>query len=455
MQEGTLVRWLKSEDDVVTMGELIAEIETDKAVVEIEATSAGTVLKLLVDEGTTVPVGEAIAVIGEVGEDVDVEFIDAKEKSDIDTNENNGKVNVGTTETSSINGAEITTSDVERVPTGEIKASPIARKIASEQNIDLSMITGSGPGGRITKNDVMQAVEIIADTSASVPSSSTDIIEPQLKTSPSQAIQHNFVPLNKMRSQIARVTVASKTNAPHFYVSVEVEMTKLMNIRSQLNETLKDQGIKVSVNDFMIRAAVETLKNFPKFNSSFIDEGIKFNNDINIGIAIATEDGLIVPAVTGCQNKTIVEIAQSTKDLIERSQGGKLTPNEYTGATFSISNLGMFDVDNFVAIILPPQAAMMAVGSVKPRPVVKDNEIVIEETMNITLSSDHRVVDGAEGAKFVGELKKVLESPLLLILNKLNHFYWLDDFCLIINKSPSKMDTLAFSFKTMLLIPLV
>lgn len=416
MQEGTLVRWLKSEDDVVTMGELIAEVETDKAVVEIEATSAGTVLKLLVDEGTTVPVGEAIAVIGEVGEDVDVEFIDAKEKSDIDTNENNGKVNVGTTETSSINAAEITTSDVERVPTGEIKASPIARKIASEQNIDLSMITGSGPGGRITKNDVMQAAEIIADTSASVPSSSTDIIEPQLKASPSQAIQHNFVPLNKMRSQIARVTVASKTNAPHFYVSVEVEMTKLMNIRSQLNETLKDQGIKVSVNDFMIRAAVETLKNFPKFNSSFIDEGIKFNNDINIGIAIATEDGLIVPAVTGCQNKTIVEIAQSTKDLIERSQGGKLTPNEYTGATFSISNLGMFDVDNFVAIILPPQAAMMAVGSVKPRPVVKDNEIVIEETMNVTLSSDHRVVDGAEGAKFVGELKKVLESPLLLIL---------------------------------------
>jgi len=409
MQEGTLVRWLKSEDDSVTLGELIAEVETDKAVVEIEATAAGTVLKLLVDEGASVPVGEAIAVIGEPGEDIGVLQIDDKPESD-------DEGVVGVEDVSLNTSQDIKTEEIPSVPTGDIKASPIARKIAAEQNIDLAMVIGTGPGGRITKNDVIKSGAKAIDSSEPATATVPDIVQPKIETDSISTKGQDFVPLNKMRSQIARVTVASKTNAPHFYVSVEVEMTKLMNVRSQINETLQDQGIKVSVNDFVIRAAVETLKKSPKFNASFINEGIQFNDEINIGIAIATEDGLIVPAVTSCQNKSIVEIAQSTKDLIARSQSGKLTPEEYTGATFSISNLGMFDVDNFVAIILPPQAAMMAVGSVKPRPVVKNGEIVIEQTMNVTLSSDHRVVDGAEGAKFVGELKKVLESPLLLIL---------------------------------------
>ena len=409
MQEGTLVRWLKSEDDAVTLGELIAEVETDKAVVEIEATAAGTVLKLLVDEGASVPVGEAIAVIGEPGEDIGVLQIDDKPESD-------DEGVVGVEDVSLNTSQDIKTEEIPSVPTGDIKASPIARKIAAEQNIDLAMVIGTGPGGRITKNDVIKSCAKVIDSSEPATATVPDIVQPKIETDSISTKGQDFVPLNKMRSQIARVTVASKTNAPHFYVSVEVEMTKLMNVRSQINETLQDQGIKVSVNDFVIRAAVETLKKSPKFNASFINEGIQFNDEINIGIAIATEDGLIVPAVTSCQNKSIVEIAQSTKDLIARSQSGKLTPEEYTGATFSISNLGMFDVDNFVAIILPPQAAMMAVGSVKPRPVVKNGEIVIEQTMNVTLSSDHRVVDGAEGAKFVGELKKVLESPLLLIL---------------------------------------
>ncbi len=409
MQEGTLVRWLKSEDDSVTLGELIAEVETDKAVVEIEATAAGTVLKLLVDEGTSVPVGEAIAIIGEQGEDIGEVQADMEEKSHDKDEIDVADVRVDINE--DVKVGEITTAS-----TGEIKASPIARKIASEQNIDLASVIGTGPGGRITKNDVIKAESKVGDRSKTVQTTSSDIVQTETKTNSSQITDQSFIPLNKMRSQIARVTVASKTNAPHFYVSVEVEMTKLMNVRSQINETLQDQGVKVSVNDFVVRAAIETLKKFPKFNASFINEGIQFNDEINIGIAIATEDGLIVPAVTGCKNKSIVELAQSTKDLIERSQSGKLTPDEYTGATFSISNLGMFDVDNFVAIILPPQAAMMAVGSVKPRPVVKNGEIAIEQTMNVTLSSDHRVVDGAEGAKFIGELKRILESPLLLIL---------------------------------------
>ena len=409
MQEGTLVRWLKSEGDTVALGELIAEVETDKAVVEIEATAAGTVLKLSVDEGTSVPVGEAIAVIGEQGEDIGVVQADIEEKPDY-------KDEVEVDDVSLNINQDIKDEEIATIPTGEIKASPIARKIASEQNIDLALVIGTGPGGRITKNDVIKAGSKVVDNSKSAQATSADIVQSETKTDSPQIVDQKFVPLNKMRSQIARVTVASKTNAPHFYVSVEVEMTELMNVRSQINETLQDQGVKVSVNDFVVRAAIETLKKFPKFNASFINEGIQFNDEINIGIAIATEDGLIVPAVTDCKNKSIVELAQSTKDLIARSQSGKLKPDEYTGATFSISNLGMFDVDNFVAIILPPQAAMMAVGSVKPRPVVKNGEIAIEQTMNVTLSSDHRVVDGAEGAKFVGELKKVLESPLLLIL---------------------------------------
>ena len=409
MQEGTLVRWLKSEDDSVTLGELIAEVGTDKAVVEIEATAAGTVLKLLVDEGTSVPVGEAIAIIGEQGEDIGEVQADMEEKS-------HDKDEIDVADVRVVINEDVKVGEITTASTGEIKASPIARKIASEQNIDLASVIGTGPGGRITKNDVIKAESKVGDRSKTVQTTSSDIVQTETKTNSSQITDQSFIPLNKMRSQIARVTVASKTNAPHFYVSVEVEMTKLMNVRSQINETLQDQGVKVSVNDFVVRAAIETLKKFPKFNASFINEGIQFNDEINIGIAIATEDGLIVPAVTGCKNKSIVELAQSTKDLIERSQSGKLTPDEYTGATFTVSNLGMMGIEEFTAIINPPEAGILAVGGIDDTPVAVDGEVVVRPRMRITMSCDHRVIDGAQGSRFLQTLKGMLEEPTAILL---------------------------------------
>ena len=219
-----------------------------------------------------------------------------------------------------------------------------------------------------------------------------------------------------MRQQIARVTVKSKQEIPHFYVSAEIDMSRAMELRQQINSSLEDAGVRVSVNDIMIKACVDALKAYPRFNAMYDDDGIHMNESINVGIAIAEEEGLIVPAILDCGGKTLAEIARASSDLIERSKGGTLHPQEYTGGTFTISNLGMFDVSSFTAIIHPPQSAVLAVGSVVERPVVRDGEIVVSRVMSATLSADHRVSDGAEGARFLVEIKRLLEEPLLLLV---------------------------------------
>ena len=389
MQEGTLVRWLKAEGAEVKLGDAIAEIETDKAVVEFEAAASGVLRKILVAEGLTVPVGRPIGIIGAEDEEMpDVEVEAATPPPDPPA-----------AEAESIplppSGAR---AEAPPTPAAGVRASPVARRLAQERGLDLRQVTGTGPGGRITKDDVLAfegGVEVAA---------------------PSEVGPTEKVPLSRMRQQIARVTVRSKQEIPHFYISAEIDMTQAVELRRQVNSGLEQEGLRVSINDLIIKACVGALKLYPKFNATFGEDGIQMNQAINVGIAIAEDDGLIVPAILDCADKSLTEIARASRDLIERSRSGTLHPQEYTGGTFSISNLGMFDVSSFVAIIHPPQSAVLAAGTVAERPVVRNGQVAVASMMNATLSADHRVADGAEGAQFIVEVKRLLESPALLLL---------------------------------------
>ena len=392
MQEGTLVRWLKAEGATVQNGEAIAEIETDKAVVEFESYASGVLSKIVVSEGTTVPVGQIIAVVGAEGEVVaDVAPPRPPVADSAPPESEAAPAAVEARPSDSGNGAS---------PPPDVRASPVARKLAQERRIDLTQLVGTGPGGRITKDDVLGApVAAVAAPTAVAPAQGGELM-----------------PLSRMRQQIARVTVRSKQEKPHFYVSSEIDMTEAMDLRRKINETLEADGVRVTVNDLIIKACVEALRRHPKFNAILEGDGIRFNEAINVGVAIAEEEGLIVPAIMDCADKSLRDIAVASKDLADRSRNGALHPQEYTGGTFAISNLGMFDVSSFVAIIHPPQSAVLAVGTVAKKPVVRDDEIVVAEMMTATLSADHRVVDGAEGAEFIVDVKRLLEGPLSLVL---------------------------------------
>ena len=399
MQEGTVVRWLKSEDSEVAEGEPIAEIETDKAVVEVESTASGLLRRIVVPEGTTVPVGQPIAIIGTRDEELpEVEATPVKAAEPAP-------------EAASIPlPPSPTVSEAALTPIGEIRASPVAKRLAEERGIDLSRIEGTGPGGRITKADVL-AVEPPARGAEAASAPPVESGAPAVKAAPGET-----VPLSRMRQQIARVTVKSKREIPHFYVSAEIDMTRAMEMRQHVNSEVAEEESRVSVNDLIIKACVGALKTFPKVNASFAEDGIQVSPQINVGIAIAEEEGLIVPAIMDCGGKSLAEVARASKDLIDRSKSGTLSSQEYTGGTFTISNMGMFDVSSFAAIIHPPQAAVLAVGTVAKRPVVRDGQVTVAEMMTATLSADHRVSDGAEGARFLMEIKRLLEHPLSLVL---------------------------------------
>ena len=424
MQEGTLVRWLKSVGDEVSLGEAVAEIETDKAVVEFESTAEGILRKMLVEEGTTVAVGESIALVGKA-EDEEIAGNRASPAPVAELEpEPAGEPAMAEPEQEAPaverDGATPTPTAI-AVPMGEVRASPVARKLAAERGVNLTQVQGTGPGGRIVKSDVMAAepstevlpapVEAPAEAPAPVA-----VPVPKPAPAPVTAGKDELVPLSRMRQQIARVTVGSKTTIPHFYVTTDIDMTEAMALRKQINDNLKDDGVRVSVNDLIIKTCVNTLKKHPKFNASFTDDGIQMRESINVGIAIAEEYGLIMPAILDCGHKSLAEIAAASKDLVDRSQNGTLHPQEYTGGTFSISNMGMFDVTSFVSIIQPPQSGVLAVGTVQKRPVVRGVNIVVRDMMSATLSVDHRVSDGAEGAKFIVEIKNQLERPLKLLM---------------------------------------
>ena len=441
MQEGTVVRWLKTEGSPVQMGEAVAEIETDKAVVEFESYGEGILLQILVAEGTTVPVGETIAIVGAESE------VPVASTPDEPTPAVEAEPPVSTAipldppaQPVSTNGGVVVEDVTPPAPQGRLFATPAARKIAEEQAIDLKQIEGTGPRGRITKDDVLNfashpleavakapVTPVIEDAPVheAVPEPEPESVatpEPVAAAAPpapaaESVSEDGLIPLSRMRQQIARVTVRSKSEKPHFYVNTDIDMTQVMALRGQINQSLSDEGIRVTVNDLIVKACVMTLKKYPKFNSFYQENGIKTNDAINIGVAIAIEEGLIVPALLDCGDKSLRELAAASKDLAERSANGTLSNQEYAGGTFAISNLGMFGVTSFVAIIQPPQSAVLAVGAVAKRPVVgEDDQIKVAQIMTATISGDHRIVDGAEGAQFVNEVKRLLENPLSLLV---------------------------------------
>ncbi|MCI0439118.1 MAG: 2-oxo acid dehydrogenase subunit E2 [Chloroflexi bacterium] len=421
MQEGTLVRWLKDEGAQVKMGEPIAEIETDKAVVEFESYAEGVLRRILVSEGATVPVGQTIAIVGAADEEIDGALPSApapERKAAREAPVRSERQAAPTTRAQAAPAAPAS---------GPVKASPVARRIADERGVDLKLVRGTGPGGRITKEDVLafadapmhrgarEAPPVEKEEAPATPPRRAPAA-PRPAERPAAARPGEIIPLSRMRQQIARVTVRSKTEKPHFYVTADIDMTQAMQLRQQVNKALESEGIRVSVNDLIIKASVEALKKHPKFNAFLQEDGIQMNEQINVGIAVAGEDSLIVPAILDCGSKSLREIAVASKDLAERAQKGTLRPDEYTGGTFAISNLGMFNVTSFVAIIQPPHTAILAVGTVTKQPIVRDDQIAIGQIMTATLAADHRIVDGAEGARFLVEIKNYLENPLTMMV---------------------------------------
>ena len=460
MREGTVVRWYKQEGEDVARGEVIADIETDKATVEFEAYTGGVLHRRVAQEGIPVAVGDAIAIIAEPGEAVGEEpaEVPAAPLEAAATEVESGSVQTvaahparqdGEVRASPIArrlarergidlavvagtgpGGRIVEKDVlEYVPPtdgaqsdGWVKASPLARRLARELGIELAQVSGTGPGGRIVEQDIMAftaAPAEVRESEITVPYVAAEQPSPEVVAVPvaeaAAGSDTERVELSRMRQAIARVTVDSKRQAPHFYVTADVDMGRAMELRREINEALPSEE-RVSVNDLVVRACAIALGRHPKFNAFFQEDHLQFNHSINIGIAISLESGLIVPGVSDCGNKSLAEIAAASKDLIARANNGSLRNEEYSGATFSISNLGMYDVDSFAAIIFPPHAAVLAVGTVKEQPVVRDGQLAVGQVMKATLSTDHRVADGAEAARFLVEVKGLLEKPISLLL---------------------------------------
>ena len=399
MQEGTIVRWLKQEGDEVTRGEPIAEIETDKAIVEMEAFASGVLLKTVVGEGETVPVGQTIAVIGSPGEPLpDLAAAPAAPTE-------------AEAPTEAPTGAEeARPMEAPAVAAEQVRASPLARRLAEEKGIDLARISGSGPGGRITRDDVLAF-----DSQATEAAPASPAAEAIPASVAADGPDVEIMQLSRMRQTIARRTVQSMQEAPHFYVTADVDMTLALTLRQQLNEKLAGEA-RVSINDMIIKACALALVKYPIFNSSFQGDHLRVYKQVNIGIAVALEQGLLVLSLGDCRDKSLADISKTSREVVERAQAGVLREEDYTGGTFSISNMGMFDVDAFSAIIYPPQAAVLAVGTVRKQPVVRDDQIAIAQVMKATLSTDHRVADGAQAAEFAVEVKRLLENPVNLLV---------------------------------------
>lgn len=399
MAEGTLVRWVKLEGETVNKGDILAEIETDKATVEVESSFAGVVHKHLVEQGSVVPVGTPIAIIAAPGEQVE----------DIPTTQPAQEVPAQAQTPQTAPAAPVQPAATPTAPAGPVKASPLARRMATEQGLDIHTLRGSGPGGRIVKRDVENALKSIP---ASFP------IKPA--TPPAQMIStaipgDETVPVDRLRAAIGRRMVESKQQVPHFYVTHACRVDELMSLRKKINSTLPE-GEKISVNDFIIKAAGLALRRYPNLNASLNGDVILRHGDVNVGVAVAIPGGLLTVVNRNTDQKPLRVISREVREMVTRARDGKVRPDDIEGSTFSISNLGMFDVDSFVAIINPPEAAILAVGSVQEVPVVEDGQIKPGMVLKITLSADHRITDGAEAAQFLQAMAEYLENPLLMLI---------------------------------------
>ena len=411
MEEGTLAKWHVKEGDVVSSGDVLAEIETDKATMEIEAIDEGTVAKLLVAEGTeAVPVNTAIAIILEDGEDAS-----ALEGFDVNA-ESAPVVEAAATVAPAVTSTASEKPNTQPATGSRIFSSPLARRIASQEGVDIASLAGSGPRGRIVKKDVEAALAGGAPkahaTLQTMPIGQQPAIDPRVYFEDGS---YDEVPLDKMRMTIARRLTQSKQEIPHYYISVDCELDALLQTRKDLNAHA-DEGVKISVNDFVVRAAALALKKVPDVNVSYAGNAVLKHHHADIGIAVAIDGGLITPIIAKADEKGLAAISAAAKDLALRARERKLKPSEFEGGGFSISNLGMFGVKNFTAVINPPQSAILAVGAGEPRPVIKDGQVTAATVMTVTLSCDHRVIDGALGAQFLQVFKRHIELPASMLM---------------------------------------
>jgi pyruvate dehydrogenase E2 component (dihydrolipoamide acetyltransferase) len=421
MTEGKVARWLKQVGDAVKQGEAVVEIETDKVNIESEAQGNGVLREILVSDGTTVPVGALIGIIGAADEDLTAIKAEAGLIAASAAEQPAAPARSAPIVQAAPTAAHPERSTAESKDTaegnGRIKASPLAKRIAKEKGISLAQLSGTGPGGRIVKRDVETATPAIAAAPVTfaqpIVAAAPAVAQPSV-LGPSILKAEEVTP-TKLRQTIARRMVASKQTVPHFYVTSEIEMSEAMALRSKLN-ALVDEAGKISVNDMVLKAAAVALTHFPGINASFGENLIVRHGTVNMGIAVALEQGLITVVVADADRKPLAQIAREAKDIVNRAKIGKARPEEMQGSTFTVSNLGMFDVAEFVAIINPPEAAILAVGSVRDVPVVKNGQVVPGKTMKVTISADHRVTDGAEAARFLQEVKQNLEEPLRLLV---------------------------------------
>jgi pyruvate dehydrogenase E2 component (dihydrolipoamide acetyltransferase) len=407
MEEGQLVQWLKNEGDTIASGDVLAEVETDKATMELVARGDGILRKIFLGAGGTAEVGAVIGVIA--AEDEDISEISGVSGAAAPAAASVEEVVVSKTDPDPV-VEEPTSGTTEIVPLastgGRVKASPLARRLAEQAGVDISQVPGSGPGGRVVKRDIEAA-------KASGDATPAPSVAPSW--TPDEA-EYEDVQTSQMRKTIAKRLITSIGPVPTFYLTVDVDMSRAMEARKSMNAMLKTEGAKVSVNDIVLKAVAGALRQHPNCNAQWHDGFIRRFKAVHIGVAVAVEDGLITPVVRHAHLKGITQIGAEVKELAGRAREKKLKPEEYTGATFSVSNLGMFGIHEFTAIINPPEAGILAVGGIDDTPVAVDGEVVVRPRMRITMSCDHRVIDGAQGSRFLQTLKGMLEEPTAILL---------------------------------------
>ena len=425
MEEGQLVSWKKSEGDAVSNGEVLAEIETDKATMELVARGEGVLRKIFLGEGGTAPVGSVIAVIA--GEDEDISGIEGvsgngaggaapakAEKKEAKPAEEPAEAPAAGRKPSQAPPAQqpapsagpAARADDPTEPSadgGRVKASPLARRLADEMGVDINRVQGTGPGGRVVKRDIEAARE-------------AGVAAPAAAAWTPPESEYEDVPTSQMRKTIAKRLVTSIGPVPTFYLTVDVDMARVIEARASLNAMLEKDGLKVSLNDIVLKATAAALRRHPDCNAQWHDGFVRRFNAVHLGVAVAIDDGLITPVVKNAHAKGIAQIGAEVRELAGRAREKKLQPDEYTGSTFSVSNLGMFGIHEFTAIINPPEAGILAVGGVEETPVVVDGEVTVRPRMRITMSCDHRVIDGAQGSRFLATLRSMLEEPTAILL---------------------------------------
>ena len=401
MEEGTVASWFKKVGDDVEEGEILAEIETDKATMEFESFYSGTLLHIGLSEGDSAKVDSLLAIIGPSGTDISQHLSGNFDKTKVDNNQKSDIITEENPEIKEVAVKEVSSKISENPVSDRIFISPLAKKLAKDKNIDISSIKGTGENGRIIKSDIENYKEPAVQVAAQTTLATEDV--------------HDFkdVGHSQMRKVIAKRLAESKFSAPHYYLNVELDMSETIAFRKQCN-TIPDT--KISFNDIIIKACAVALRNNPSVNSQWFDDRIRYNNFVNIGVAVGVDDGLIVPVLKNADKMSIAEISSSVKELAGLGRDKKLTPEMMQGSTFTISNLGMFGIESFTSIINPPNSVILSVGAIVQKPVVKEGEIVVGNTMKLTLACDHRVVDGLTGSKFLQALKPLIENPLSMLI---------------------------------------